>query len=84
MTKHSSYIREMTVTSTMPYIVYSSVRGLVSEHRSLSAAIKSLASDQRGCSDALVYKWSDADESWDRMYEDSTGRYSTMGDEGCE
>ena len=60
-------IGNITVVSDAPYIVYGPVRGLVSEHRSISAARASLARDQRGCerhgpgaySDAAVYQWHD-------------------------
>jgi hypothetical protein len=67
MKENSAYIGNLTVRSTDKYIVYGSVRGLVSEHRTLSAADKSLARDQAGCksqggySDASVYHWSDSD-----------------------
>ena len=61
--KNKSYIGNMQVGSNNNVIVYGSVRGLVSEHRTVSAAEKSLARDQRGCrsqggySDASVYEW---------------------------
>lgn len=64
--KNKSYIGNVTVSSNSSVIVYGSVRGLVSEHRTVSAAQKSLARDQRGCrsqggySDANVYEWTDA------------------------
>lgn len=67
--KHSSMIGNMTVRSGSSYIVYGSVRGLVSEHRTQSGAQESLAGDQRGCksqggySDARVYQWDG--ESWE-------------------
>jgi hypothetical protein len=71
--KNKSYIGNLTVSSNQPYIVYGSVRGLVSEHRTQDAAAKSLARDQRACrklssgltrsySDASVYEWTD--EGW--------------------
>lgn len=62
--KNKSYIGNLTVGSNQQYIVYGSVRGLVSEHRTQSAAERSLARDQSGCrsqggySDASVYAWS--------------------------
>jgi hypothetical protein len=65
--KNKAYIGNLTVSSDSNIIVYGSVRGLVSEHRTISAASKSLERDQRGCrgqggySDAHVYEWSDAD-----------------------
>jgi hypothetical protein len=60
---NSAYIGELTVRSKRGVIVYGSVRGLVSEHRTESGAAASLARDQRGCrsqggySDASVYRW---------------------------
>lgn len=60
---NTSYIGSLTVSSRRAYIVYGSVRGLVSEHRTLTGAERSLAGDQRGCmsqhgySDASVYEW---------------------------
>ena len=63
--KNSTYIGNMTVSSNSNYIVYGSVRGLVSEHRTQSGAETSLSRDQSGCrsqggySDASVYEWSD-------------------------
>lgn len=70
---NKSYIGNVTVSSNHNYIVYGSVRGLVSEHRSIDAARKSLERDQRACrkssgggltrsySDANVYEWTSAD-----------------------
>lgn len=61
------------VSSNSKIIVYGSVRGLVSKHRTMSAAEKSLAADQRGCksqggySDASIYEWSDSNE-WVKAY----------------
>ncbi len=65
---NKSYIGNVTVSSDSKIIVYGSVRGLVSEHRTMSAAEKSLAADQRGCksqggySDASIYAWDDSNE----------------------
>jgi len=56
-------ISGMMIESQHQYIVYGSVRGLVSEHRTAMAAQRSLISDQRGCrtqggySDASVMMW---------------------------
>lgn len=67
--KNSGMIGNMTVSSDFDAIVYGSVRGLVSEHRLASSAVRSLASDQRGCrahggySDAAVYCIAD-DAAW--------------------
>jgi hypothetical protein len=47
------------------YIVFGSVRGLVSSHRTIAAAERALERDQRGCraqggySDATVYEYRD-------------------------
>lgn len=66
---NSSYIEQLTVESNCQYIVYGSVRGLVSEHRKVEAALRSARRDQAGCasqggySDAYVYRW-DASEGW--------------------
>jgi len=63
-----SMIYGVTVASEYPYIVYGSVRGLVSEHRSERAARRSLAHDQTGCeshggySDASV--WEQTADGW--------------------
>jgi len=68
-TKKSGYIGNLTVTSAQRYIVYGSVRGLVSSHRTEVGALASAARDQQGCriqggySDASVYEWSD-DSGW--------------------
>jgi hypothetical protein len=70
---NKSYIGNMTVSSDSKIIVYGSVRGLVSKHRTMSAAEKSLAADQRGCksqggySDASIYEWSES-EGWVTAY----------------
>jgi len=59
----------MTVASSYPAIVYGSVRGLVSQHRTIDGATRALRRDQDGCerhggySDAYVYEWSDG-EGW--------------------
>lgn len=66
-TTHRAHIDGMTVKSKCDYIVYGSVRGLVSEHRTLSGAEKSLTRDRNGCaslgggaySDASIYQWDD-------------------------
>lgn len=53
------------------FIVCGSVRGLVSEHRTIKGAIRSLLRDGRGCkaqggySDALVYAWDDSKMAWE-------------------
>jgi hypothetical protein len=63
MSGNVAYIGNLTVRSKNNYIVYGSVRGLVSEHRTQSGAEKSLSRDQSGCrshggySDASVYEW---------------------------
>lgn len=59
------YIGRLLVKSPAPYryIVYGSVRGMVSKHRTAAGAERSLAADRRGCrslgggaySDARVY-----------------------------
>lgn len=65
--KNKAYIGNLTVSSDSNIIVYGSVRGLVSKHRTISGARKSLERDQRGCrgqggySDAHIYIWSDSD-----------------------
>jgi hypothetical protein len=67
--EYRANIDGMTVTSTYPVIVYGSVRGLVSRHRTTDGAAVSLRRDQDGCerhggySDAYVYEWSDG-EGW--------------------
>lgn len=66
--KNSAYIGKLTVSSNNNYIVYGSVRGLVSEHRTRSGAERSLSRDQSGCrsqggySDVSLYEWTD--EGW--------------------
>ena len=67
MTNHPnrSMIKGLTVASKMPVIVYGSVRGMISEHRTVQAARKRLDKDQRDCrrlgggaySDANIYVW---------------------------
>jgi hypothetical protein len=65
--KNSAYIGNLTVSSKQNYIVYGSVRGLVSEHRTQSGAERSAAKDRNGCSslgggaysDVSVYQWTD-------------------------
>lgn len=76
-TYHSAMIQGIMVGSYQPYIVYGSVRGLVSEHRLLSAARRSAEKDGRDCSslgggaysDAAVYCWDDED-GWQPDYTD--------------
>lgn len=71
---NSAYIGNMRVASNYPIIVYGSVRGLVSEHRSVRAAYRALKRDRDCCralgggaySDAAVYmfkrgRWLDED-----------------------
>lgn len=71
MKANRSMIGNVTVRSDYPLIVWGSVRGLVSEHRSMEAALKSLARDQRACrslssgltrsySDASIYTWTES------------------------
>lgn len=66
--QNSAYIGAITVTSSYPFVVYGDVRGLQGEHRTLSAAEKTLARDARACSkaggysDCSIYQWSD--EGW--------------------
>ena len=65
MNKNKAYIENLTVSSKQNYIVYGSVRGLVSEHRTQSGAERSAAKDRNGChslgggaySDVSVYQW---------------------------
>jgi hypothetical protein len=58
-----AYIGNLTIESQHAIILYGSVRGLVSEHRLVSGARRSLERDRRGCrsqggySDAKVYEW---------------------------
>ncbi len=65
MKTNKSYIGNVTVSSNSSVIVYGSVRGLASEHRSIDAAVKSLEKDRKGCksqggySDAAVYVFRD-------------------------
>lgn len=69
MAQHRSMIDQLTVRSDYDYIVYGSVRGLVSEHRSVQAARASADNDRRDCgrlgggaySDVNVYCWDDED-----------------------
>lgn len=67
-TVHQGTIGGRPVSSQMPYIVYGSARGLVSEHRILKAAHAAAARDGKACyndrgaySDAAVYCWDDED-----------------------
>lgn len=60
-----SMIGNLTVSSKQDYIVYGSVRGLISEHRVQSAAVRRADKDRKDCrglgggaySDACVYRW---------------------------
>lgn len=67
---NSAYIGNLTIRSTSPVIVYGSVRGLISEHKTVTGAEASLRKDQKGCrsqggySDARVYEWSES-EGWE-------------------
>ena len=60
----------LTVGSRYRFIVCGRVRGLVSEHRTISGAVSSLFKDKQGCkaqggySDAAVYEWSDSRSAW--------------------
>lgn len=75
--KNSAYIGNLTVRSNSQYIVYGSVRGLISEHRSVDAAHKSCKRDHGTCSrysagsysDAGVYEFTNGE--WNPVYEDS-------------
>jgi len=68
MNMNTSKIKQMSVSSKCAYIVYGSVRGLVSQHRTLRAARAALARDaagsarQGGYSDATVFVW--ASDRW--------------------
>lgn len=70
---NSAYIGNLTIKSRLPYVVYGSVRGLVSEHRSLAAAQRSAEKDRRDCgslgggaySDVSIYGWTDT--GWEPM-----------------
>ena len=55
---YSAIIEGITVASRNRYVVIGQVRGLVSEHRTLSGAERSLARDRRCC--RLVGGYSDA------------------------
>lgn len=61
--KNRAYIGNLMVDSHGAYIVWGSVRGLVSEHRTQGCAENSLGRDRRGCksqggySDSMIYKW---------------------------
>jgi hypothetical protein len=67
--EYRAMIDSVTVRSSYPVIVYGSVRGLVSRHRTISGAARSLRRDQDGCerqggySDAYIYEWS-PEEGW--------------------
>lgn len=68
-TEHRALIGGMMVSSASEFIVYGSVRGLVSEHRLVRAAIASAERDRAGCckqggySDVQVYYW-DEESGW--------------------
>lgn len=63
------YIGGVLVKSNYPFIVYGSVRGLVSQHRSGKVAVRSCNRDWVGCrkqggySDAAVYEY--RNDRWD-------------------
>ena len=65
------------VTTSSNFVVYGEVRGLVSEHRTLAGAKKSLARDREGCKSQGGY--SDA-----RIYEAKLGKYKTVRSEWFE
>lgn len=78
--KYSSMIGNLTVRSNNRYIVYGSVRGLVSEHRTQSGAERSAEADRRACknlpggnsySDVSVYCY-DEDNGWETVEETSS------------
>lgn len=46
---NTGYIGNLTVRSRQPYIVYGSVRGLVSAHRTQGAAERSAKRDREDC-----------------------------------
>lgn len=95
-----AYIGNMQVASKYPYIVYGSVRGLVSNHRSVVNATFSLARDVSGChqqggySDARIYKfsagkWVECETAYGEPLSDYPIRYDTdrrmaYDGEGCE
>ncbi|MEI8017499.1 MAG: hypothetical protein WCH39_04820 [Schlesneria sp.] len=68
-TKHRGMIGKLTVASNCDYVVYGSVRGLVSQHRLLRAAQSAAQQDRSDCrslgggaySDVAVYCWDDED-----------------------
>ena len=61
--KHSGLIGNVTVSSVCRYVVHGSVRGFVSQHRTLDAAIASKHRDAHACkergghSDCSIYMW---------------------------
>lgn len=70
-----AYIGNIQITSKYPVLVYGQVRGVVSNHRQVDAAMRSLIRDRRVCrnlgsgaySDAAVYvfrrdRWEAIDE----------------------
>lgn len=65
MKKNHAKIDGITVSSNYKFVVYGSVRTLVSEHRTLRGAQISLEEDMKGCqksrgySDAAIYEWAD-------------------------
>lgn len=71
-TKYSSTICGLTVKSRLPFIAYGPVRGLISEHRTLEGARKSVQRDHYACrklaggnaySDASAFQF-DTSKGW--------------------
>jgi hypothetical protein len=60
----------LTVGSRYRFIVCGNVRGLVSQHSTISGAVRSRLKDKMGCkaqgghSDAAIYEWSDLRSAW--------------------
>lgn len=60
---YTAKLGNVTVTAEQRYIVHGSVRGLVSQHRTLGGAESSLKRDKAGCraqggySDAQIYEY---------------------------
>lgn len=78
--KYSGYIGNLTIRSNNRYIVYGSVRGLVSGHRTQSGAARSAKADRNACanlpggnsySDVSVYCYDDAN-GWEAIEETSS------------
>lgn len=70
----ASMIGNLTVRSNAKYIVYGSVRGLVSEHRTLAAALKAAGKDRRDCRSCGGGAYSDV-----RVYESVEGGWEPVG-----